>query len=86
MTTTLKERQARRDALRPLFEYMRDHGVKKTWLAERLDLAYSTLLSYETGIAPAPGWLIEQACRALEIMPARLGMTAAPPRARRRAS
>ncbi len=56
------DRQARINALAPLFEYMNSRGMKRSWLAKQLGISPTRLGYYERGINRPPAWLMQRAC------------------------
>ncbi|HEU5423634.1 MAG TPA: helix-turn-helix domain-containing protein [Nitrolancea sp.] len=72
---TVEER--RRQALRPIFAYLDQWGIKRTWLAARLGVSRSLLWKYEHGWCSEPADFVDRACAALGRTREWLGLPAA---------
>lgn len=72
---TVQER--RRQALRPIFAYMDEWGIKRTWLAAKLGLRKQDIWNYEHGMNNPPSDFVDRACAALGRTREWLGLPAA---------
>lgn len=81
----LTVQELRRRALRPIFAYLDQWGIKRNWLAAQLGVSKAMLSKYEHGIHGTPADFEDRACAALGRTREWLGLPAAPktPRQRR---
>lgn len=59
-----------------LFAYVERHGIRRTWLAERLDVSRARLWNWEHGLRRMPLHYFDAICRVLEVTPERFGWVA----------
>ena len=62
-----EERRRRRQMVAPLFAYLDDRGVRRTWLAERLGISKQRLYLIELGERPIPEGFLERGYRELGV-------------------
>jgi hypothetical protein len=77
-------RRSREQALRPLFAYLEEYGIRKAWLAAKLGIHRRKLFGYEHGEAVVPPGFIDDCCAALGVKPERFGWTSTRKRGRPR--
>lgn len=73
---TQEDREQNRELVRPLFDYLLNHGISKAWLADRIGLyrrhepfTRQYLSRIAVGKARAPYMFVEDACAVLEKTP-----------------
>lgn len=71
MVMTARERRARRVA--PLFAYLRERGIPRTWLAAKLGVPKFSIYSIEDGRMHPPKGFFEDAEAALMVAPGTFG-------------
>lgn len=61
------ERARRIEEQRRLFDFLRDRGIKRAWLAQRLGISHGRLYNYERGLNRPPEWFLPRSAEALGI-------------------
>ena len=69
MSASWAVQRQREKELRPLFDYMTQRGIKRSWLGERLRMSSQRIYDIRVGRVPAPKGFVEAACDELGISP-----------------
>jgi hypothetical protein len=64
---TSGQRLRRAVRIAPLFDYMREHGIRFSHVREQLNIQRSRIYQIESGLAPTPEHFIEDACRVIGV-------------------
>lgn len=82
---TAQERIERRQrAVRPIFAFMDEWGIKRSWLAAKLGMTRAQIWNYEHGMNNPPVDFVDRACAALGRTREWLGLPAAPAQKRQK--